>query len=729
MKIYGQEELAKLIKALYDKLNNEVDENLANKSDINHTHDDIYAPVSHGTHLTLGTTSSTAYRGDYGNIAYTHSQATHAPSNAQKNSDITKAEIEAKLTGTITSHNHSGVYAPVEHGAHLTIGTGSSNAAAGNHTHNYAGSSSAGGAANSVKTNLIIKLNGGSTEGTDLFTFNGSTAKTINITPSSIGAAASSHGTHLTLGTTSSTAYRGDYGNIAYTHSQAAHAPSNAQKNSDITKAEIEAKLTGTITSHNHSGVYAPVSHGTHLSLGTGASNAAAGNHTHNYAGSSSAGGAATSANKVNTNLVVKLNSGTTEGTDLFTFNGSAAKTINITPSSIGAAAASHGTHLTIGTGASNAAAGNHTHNYAGSSSAGGAANSVKTNLIIKLNGGTTEGTNLFTFNGSTAKTINITPSSIGAAASSHGTHLTLGTTSSTAYRGDYGNIAYTHSQAAHAPSNAQKNSDITKAEIEAKLTGNITSHNHTSLTGITSLTFDANSDDSSIIKITKDSAVSYTDFIMSDDAGSDMWRWRFKAWDSSASTTTAEYNLMTLKATSTTKGQLSVNGNVTADSFTEGGTALSSKYAAKSHGTHLTIGTGASNAAAGNHTHNYAGSSSAGGAANSVKTNLIIKLNGGATEGTNLFTFNGSTAKTINITPANIGAAASSHGTHVTWATSAPKANGTAAVGTVARVAREDHVHPLQTTMNGYSLWSGTKAQYDAITSKSSSTFYFIIE
>ena len=39
--------------------------------------------------------------------AYTHSQSTHAPSNAQKNSDITKTEIEAKLTGNITSHTHS----------------------------------------------------------------------------------------------------------------------------------------------------------------------------------------------------------------------------------------------------------------------------------------------------------------------------------------------------------------------------------------------------------------------------------------------------------------------------------------------------------------------------------------------------------------------------------------------------------------------------------------------
>lgn len=38
---------------------------------------------------------------------------------------------------------------------------------------------------------------------------------------------------------------------------------------------------------------------------------------------------------------------------------------------------------------------------------------------------------------------------------------------------------AYTHSQSAHAPTNAQKNSDITLLEIEAKLKGNITTHTH----------------------------------------------------------------------------------------------------------------------------------------------------------------------------------------------------------------------------------------------------------
>lgn len=42
------------------------------------------------------------------------------------------------------------------------------------------------------------------------------------------------------------------------------------------------------------------------------------------------------------TSLVVKLNNGSTEGSNMFTYTGSAAKSINITPASIGAAAASH---------------------------------------------------------------------------------------------------------------------------------------------------------------------------------------------------------------------------------------------------------------------------------------------------------------------------------------------------------------------------------------------------
>ena len=54
--------------------------------------------------LALGTTSATAYRGDYGNIAYTHSQATHAPTTAQPN-NITNTNATA-LTGSGNTSLH-----------------------------------------------------------------------------------------------------------------------------------------------------------------------------------------------------------------------------------------------------------------------------------------------------------------------------------------------------------------------------------------------------------------------------------------------------------------------------------------------------------------------------------------------------------------------------------------------------------------------------------------------
>ena len=46
--------------------------------------------------------------------------------------------------------------------------------------------------------------------------------------------------------------------------------------------------------------------------------------------------GNADTADKVNHDLIIKLNSGTTEGTSMFTFDGSAAKTVNVTKSAIG---------------------------------------------------------------------------------------------------------------------------------------------------------------------------------------------------------------------------------------------------------------------------------------------------------------------------------------------------------------------------------------------------------
>lgn len=56
----------------------------------------------------------------------------------------------------------------------------------------------------------------------------------------------------------------------------------------------------------------------------------------------------------------------------------------------------------------------------------------------------------------------------------------------------------------------------------------------------------------------------------------------------------------------------------------------------------------------------------------------------------------------TSNIQTQLNGKAASSHGTHVTYSTTSPKANGTASAGSAANVSRGDHVHPLQTTVSG---------------------------
>lgn len=129
---------------------------------------------------------------------------------------------------------------------------------------------------------------------------------------------------------------------------------------------------------------------------------------------------------------------------------------------------------------------------------------------------------------------------------------------------------------------------------------------------------------------------------------------------------------------------------------------------AASSHGTHVTYGTttplvagtGAVGTSSGlariDHVHPAQTTVSGNaGSATKVNNSLAIKLNGGSTEGTNLFTFNGSAAKTVDITPSAIGAAASSHGTHVSYGTSAA-ALGTSSAGSASTVSRSDHVHAL---------------------------------
>lgn len=76
----------------------ETDTLLAGKAASNHNHDGTYATAGHN-HAGVYEPADAAIQ--------THITSAHAPSNAQKNSDITKAEIEAKLTGELTSHSHA----------------------------------------------------------------------------------------------------------------------------------------------------------------------------------------------------------------------------------------------------------------------------------------------------------------------------------------------------------------------------------------------------------------------------------------------------------------------------------------------------------------------------------------------------------------------------------------------------------------------------------------------
>ena len=200
--------------------------------------------------------------------------------------------------------------------------------------------------------------------------------------------------------------------------------------------------------------------------------------------------------------LTIKFDSGSTEGTNQFTYNVESAKNVNITPESINASRETHTHPTSISSNATtnlSVTAGGTTDTindlYAtytdqlrtartislsgdasGSVSFNGSANVTipvtiadnshnhtisnisnlnsgwdnllsnapsvyitrwpsisevtnKQNLVIKLNGGSTEGTNQFTFNGVTSKSVNITPETIGAQAA--GNYMTTDTAQS----------------------------------------------------------------------------------------------------------------------------------------------------------------------------------------------------------------------------------------------------------------------------------------------------------
>ena len=169
--------------------------------------------------------------------------------------------------------------------------------------------------------------------------------------------------------------------------------------------------------------------------------------------------------------------------------------------------------------------------------------------------------------------------------------------------------------------------------------------------------------------------------------------------------TTAAVYNALSGKsdeehthsvATTTTNGFMS-SGMVTKLNSIENGAEVN-VIESIATGTGWVGSTTVSNKKA---TVNITSVSSATNATSATTAQIANKTTGSLTiqgNGDELGVFNGSSSETINITPAAIGAAATSHGTHVSYGTSvsALVAGGTGNVGSATTVSRSDHTHTL---------------------------------
>lgn len=100
-------------------------------------------------------------------------------------------------------------------------------------------------------------------------------------------------------------------------------------------------------------------------------------------------------------------------------------------------------------------------------------------------------------------------------------------------------------------------------------------SHNHTSLTGVTNISFAAHENDTAKFMVVVDGTNTYFDSFLADDASqNDTWRWRFSP---SGGT---EFSAMELDATEQGVVTLKVPGTITATTFN--GNATSATTASK---------------------------------------------------------------------------------------------------------------------------------------------------
>ena len=269
----------------------EMDTKLGGKADAEHSHDDLYYAKSE-VDAKFSDVAAPAWDSISGKpTAFTPTDHTH------DDRYYTEAEIDQKLQGLPTAghkHTKSDItdFPALGTAAEKNVG----DFAAASHTHNYAGSSSAGGAANSA--NKLNKNAGSATQG--VYFKDGVPVAMPHTLGKSVPADAKFTDTNTWRGiqdnltsTATDQSLSANQGKVLKGLVDGKAASSHTHDDRYYTESEINTKLNGKANaSHTHDDRYY-----TESEMNAKLNGKANSSHTHNYAGSSSAGGTANSVN------------------------------------------------------------------------------------------------------------------------------------------------------------------------------------------------------------------------------------------------------------------------------------------------------------------------------------------------------------------------------------------------------------------------------------------------